>query len=82
MSTAVMGIARMRYHLLSTLALIVFVLAFAVHNARTVEILLLLWTFELPRSLLIFAVLLIGMVIGWFSRAMVRISRRGEGSHD
>ncbi len=52
--------------------LILLVMIFAVQNAATVEIRLLFWDVAFPRSLLIFLMLLIGMVIGWSLRSVFR----------
>lgn len=68
----------MAYKLFITFALIVLVMIFALQNAAIVEIRLLFWEVALPRSLLIFMMLLIGIVIGWFARSLFRISRRTE----
>lgn len=68
----------MRAKLTATILLLVFVMVFAVQNAETVQIRMLFWEVEFPRSLLIFMMLLIGMLIGWFSRSMWRITRTGD----
>jgi len=66
----------MKWKILVTFGLFIFVMVFAVQNAADVEIKLLLWQVTFPRSLLIFMMLMIGMIIGWFSRSLYRISRR------
>ena len=50
------------------LFLIVFVLVFIGQNVKIVEIQFLVWQFQLPRSLLIFAMLTIGFIIGKITR--------------
>jgi len=65
-----------RFRLIVTAILVVLVMIFAIQNAAIVEIKLLFWQVAFPRSLLIFLVLMIGMVLGWILKAMVRISRR------
>lgn len=55
--------------------LIILVMIFAVQNAAIVEIRLLFWEVSFPRSLLIFMMLLIGVLIGWFTRSVFRISK-------
>ncbi len=65
----------MAYKYLITAILSLFVMVFAVQNAAIVEIRLLFWEVALPRSILIFLMLLIGIAIGWVSRSIVRISR-------
>lgn len=65
----------MKVRLIVTGLLLLFVMIFAVQNAKIVEIQLLFWQVEFPRSLLIFMMLLIGFVIGWFSSTMGRLSK-------
>jgi uncharacterized integral membrane protein len=65
----------MKWKLLVTVGLFIFVMVFAVQNAADVEIRLLFWQVTFPRSLLIFMMLMIGMIIGWFGRSRYRISR-------
>jgi uncharacterized integral membrane protein len=56
--------------------LILLVMIFAVQNAATVDIRLLFWNVAFPRSLLIFMMLLIGVVIGWFLQSVFRILKK------
>ena len=65
----------MLYKSAVTAVLIILVMIFAVQNAAIVEIRLLFWEVAFPRSLLIFMMLLVGMVIGWVTRSVFRISR-------
>lgn len=71
----------MKWKFLVTFGLFVFVMVFAVQNAADVEIKLLLWHVTFPRSLLIFMMLMIGMIIGWFGRSLFRISRKSGSGH-
>ncbi|MBT8077040.1 MAG: DUF1049 domain-containing protein [Gammaproteobacteria bacterium] len=68
----------MKYKFAVTILLLLLVMIFAVQNAETVEVQLLFWAVNLPRSLLIFMMLLIGTVIGWFLRSILRISRNNQ----
>jgi|GEM_PF-812180 len=68
----------MKWKFFVTIGLFIFVMIFAIQNAADVEIDLLLWKVTFPRSLLIFMTLLIGMIIGWFSRSLYRITRRSD----
>lgn len=65
----------MKFKLAMTVLLLVIVMVFAVQNAAVVEINFLIWQMSIPRSLLIFMMLLIGILIGWFMRAMFRMVR-------
>lgn len=67
---------KMTFKLVLTTALIVLVMVFAVQNAAVVDIRLLFWDVAFPRSLLIFMMLLIGAVIGWFLRSAFRILKK------
>ena len=67
---------KMTFKLVITTALIILVMVFAVQNAAVVDIRLLFWDVALPRSLLIFMMLLIGVVIGWFLRSVFRILKK------
>lgn len=66
----------MKTKLFIAIGLILLVMIFAVQNAATVDIRLLFWDVALPRSLLIFMMLLIGVLIGWFLRSVYRILKR------
>ena len=70
--------SRTKWRILVSAVLIVLVMIFAVQNAADVEIRLLFWEVSFPRSLLIFLMLLIGIVVGWLSRSVYRISRTNE----
>lgn len=65
----------MKWKLSITVILLFFVVVFIVQNAAIVEIKLLFWEIDMPRSLLVFMLLLIGVLIGWFTRAMYRLTR-------
>ena len=67
---------KMTIKLVITTALIILVMIFAVQNAAVVDIKLLFWDIEIPRSLLIFMMLFIGVVIGWFLRSVFRILKK------
>lgn len=52
--------------------LIFFVMMFSLQNTEVVEIRFLFWQFSLSRALMIFLVLGIGFLIGWFLSGMSR----------
>lgn len=62
-----------RVKLFIGVVLVALVLLFAVQNAATVDIQLLFWSFAFPRSLLLFLVLLVGFVAGWFVRSALKL---------
>lgn len=55
--------------------LIALVVIVALQNLTPVPLQLLFWNLTLPRALLIVIVLVIGVVIGWFLRAIARRAR-------
>ena len=67
--------ALMKSKLAVTVFLLILVIVFLIQNAAIVEIRFLFWNLAVPRSLLIVMLLLIGMIVGWFARAMYRVSR-------
>lgn len=60
----------MTYRTITTLILLLMVMLFAVQNTSVVELNFLFWELNVPRWLLIFAVLVTGIVIGWFLHAI------------
>lgn len=67
---------KMTFKLAITTALILLVMIFAVQNAAVVDIRLLFWDVAISRSLLIFMMLFIGVVIGWSLRSVFRILKK------
>lgn len=64
-----------KWKILLSAFLLVLVMVFSVQNATQVEIRFLVWEVAFPRSLLIFLMLLIGMMIGWILRSVFRFTR-------
>ncbi|HEY9052150.1 MAG TPA: LapA family protein [Gammaproteobacteria bacterium] len=56
----------MNIKLISILILLGLVVLFIIQNVAVVEIQFLFWSISISRSLLMFLVLAIGMIIGWF----------------
>lgn len=48
------------------------VVLFIIQNVAVVEIQLLFWSMQMSRSLLMFLVLAIGIIIGWFLQGHIR----------
>jgi uncharacterized integral membrane protein len=57
--------------------LLLLVIVFMVQNAAITEIKFLMWEIDIPRSFVVFMTFLIGVLVGWFMRAMYRLSRTG-----
>lgn len=56
------------------------VLVFIVQNTETVQLDFLVWTLSMSRALMVFAVLVVGLVLGWLwsSEHQRRRQRRGK----
>jgi uncharacterized integral membrane protein len=65
-----------RWRLATTLVLLGLLLLFALQNAAAVQVRFLFWQLDMPRSLLILVLLVIGMIIGWFSKTLWTLRRR------
>jgi len=61
-----------KLRLILATALLALVLIFALQNVAFVEVQFLFWGLALPRSLLIFVALAVGVIFGWFLRGSMR----------
>jgi len=57
--------SKSRLHLILVITLLALVGIFALQNIVAVEVRFLFWGFSMPRSLLIFVVLAVGVLVGW-----------------
>jgi len=62
----------MNYKMLLALILSGLVVLFVIQNVAVVEIQFLFWSTQMPRSLLIFLLLSLGVIIGWFLHGYVK----------
>ena len=62
--------------LIGVLVLAGLVVLFIIQNVAVVEIRLLFWSIQMSRSLLMFLLLAVGMIIGWFLHAYLKKSRK------
>ena len=62
----------MNYKMLLVLLLTGLVVLFIIQNVAIVEIQFLFWAVHIPRSLLMFLLLAIGIIIGWFLHSYIR----------
>lgn len=67
----------MNYKLLLILILAGVAVLFIIQNAAVVEIQFLFWSMQMPRSLLMFFLLAIGIIIGWFLHGYLKY-RKGK----
>jgi len=61
--------------LLLVLVLLGLAILFIIQNVAVVEIQFLFWSMQLSRSLLMFLVLAVGILIGWFLHAFLKHRR-------
>jgi len=62
----------MNYKMLLILILSGLAVLFIIQNVDVVDIQFLFWATQMPRSLLMFLLLAIGIIIGWFLHGYVR----------
>ena len=70
----------MNYKLILILILAGLILLFIIQNVAVVEIKFLFWSIQMSRLLLIFFLLAIGIIIGWFLHGYLK-QRKGESNH-
>jgi uncharacterized integral membrane protein len=68
----------MNFKAYTGMALLLLVVIFIVQNAAVVEIQFLFWKLSMSRSLMIFFVLAIGIVIGWITAGHLHRKRNQE----
>jgi uncharacterized integral membrane protein len=68
--------------LIGSLLLVGLIVVFVVQNTASVEVRFLFWRGELPRSILIFLVLVIGIVVGWLIRGHLAWVRTTDNVND
>ncbi|MGB5324575.1 MAG: LapA family protein [Pseudomonadales bacterium] len=66
----------MHKKLITTVILSLLAVLFIIQNAEIVQIKFLLWEVYMSRSLLVVLLVMIGALIGWFSHAIFRHSRK------
>ena len=64
--------------LIGVLVLAGLVVLFIIQNVAVAEIQLLFWSIQMSRSLLMFLLLAVGMIIGWFLNAYLKKSRKAK----
>lgn len=69
----------MNYKMLLILTLFGLAVLFIIQNVAVVEIQFLFWATQMPRSLLMFLLLAIGVIIGWFLHGYIR-HREGKST--
>ena len=66
----------MNSKLILILVLSAFVVLFIIQNVAMVEIQFLFWSLQMSRALMMFLLLAIGIIIGWFLHAHIRSFRQ------
>ena len=67
----------MNYKLILILILACFAVIFIIQNVDVVEIRILFWSIQMSRSLLMFFLVAIGLIIGWFLHSFFK-HRQGK----
>ncbi len=66
----------MSLKLYTGLALMILVVIFTLQNVEVVQVNFLIWDFSISRALMIFLVLSIGILIGWFTAKYSSVKSR------
>jgi lipopolysaccharide assembly protein A len=70
----------MSYKLILILTIAGLVCLFIIQNIAVVDVQFLFWSIQMSRSLLIFFLLAIGIIIGWFLHGYIS-QRKGKSNH-
>jgi uncharacterized integral membrane protein len=62
----------MNYKLITTLVAVGLAVIFIIQNVEVVEIRFLFWSFAMSRALLMFFLLALGIIAGWFMGSIAR----------
>lgn len=65
------------FRLVLGLVLAGLVVLFTLQNANVIELRFLFWTWSMPRAVMIFGVLAVGVLLGWLLSSWVRRRRSG-----
>lgn len=71
----------MNYKLILILTLAGLAVLFIIQNIAAVEIQFLFWSIQMSRSLLIFSMLAIGFIIGWFLHGYLKYRKEKSGKN-
>jgi uncharacterized integral membrane protein len=66
------------YKLVTGLGLLFLVVIFTLQNTAIVDIWFLFWAFSISRALLLFLVLSVGVLLGWFLNTMMTKARQNK----
>ena len=67
-----------RLHLWLTIAIVALLALFTLQNLVTVEVTFLVWAIQLPRAILVFVVLALGVLLGWMLNSARRHRRQSR----
>jgi len=67
----------MNFKLITVLVLVGFAVLFIIQNVAVVEVQFLLWSIQVSRALLMFLLLAVGIIVGWFLHSFFNF-RRGK----
>ncbi|HOP47492.1 MAG TPA: LapA family protein [Desulfobacteraceae bacterium] len=66
----------MNYKIVMILILALFAVLFIIQNVALVEVQFMFWSIQMSRSLLIFLLVAIGIIIGWFFHSFFKRRRK------
>ncbi len=72
----------MKYKLFAVMALLLLVLIFIIQNAAIVDISIFFWTIKVSRILLMFIILIIGIIAGYFLNSYIRHRSMSDGTDE
>lgn len=70
----------MNYKLVTLLSLVGLAVLFIIQNVTVVEIKFLFWSLQMSRALLMFGLLAIGVMIGWFLHSYLNHRQTRQGA--
>ena len=59
----------------ATFVLLGLVVLFTLQNVKVVDLTFLVWTFSMPRAVLVFLILIVGIIAGWILRSVMMSPR-------
>ena len=72
----------MKYKLIAVLILLLMVLVFIVQNSAVVDVSIFFWTIKVSRILLMFVILIIGIIAGYFLNSYIRHHSMSDDSDE
>lgn len=68
----------MNFKLTSIVTLVLLVTVFIIQNIAVIEVKFLFWSMQVSKSLFIFLMLLVGIIVGWLLRASFKHNKKQD----